>query len=206
MKKIFTLFSFLLMAAGAFAQNYYVFADKDGNVYEDGVTIECTDAEDDGWGGAIVNSGLYARNENAPSSYQVAAQAEITKLDNGAVQLCFPTNCISYSSTGKQKETEKVKFNQGNQMSLMTEWIAEAYGDCIVKYTLNMYDGFASKGKRTITVNYKFTDPANIGQTETKTVKPEAYYDAQGRRTDGATRGLNIVRMSDGSVKKVVGK
>ncbi|MCR5129988.1 MAG: hypothetical protein K6C10_00815 [Prevotella sp.] len=206
MKKIFTLFSFLLMASGAFAQDYYVFADKDGNVYEDGVTIERADAEDDGWGGAIVYSGLYAKNVSAPSSYQVAAQAEITKLDNGALQLCFPTNCVFYSSTGKQKETAKTKFDQGKQMDLMTEWTPEAYGECTVTYTLNMYDGFASKGKRTITVNYKYTDPANIGQAETKTATPKAYYDAQGRRTDGASRGINIVRMSDGSVRKVIGK
>ena len=46
MKKIFTLLSFLMLGAMAFAQQYYVFADKDGNVIEDGATITRTEVED----------------------------------------------------------------------------------------------------------------------------------------------------------------
>ena len=48
-------------------------------------------------------------------------------------------------------------------------------------------------------------DPDGILDVEAgEEVKEVARYDAQGRRLQGAQRGLNIIRYSDGSTRKVV--
>lgn len=204
MKNLFSLFFLWMISSVAFAQEYYVFSDKDGKVFEDGATIECTETEELGPGMVMIPSGLYVKNVEAPSDYEVSVQANISRIDNGELQLCFPSNCAYYSTTGKQSETGKAKIAQGSVQNLMTEWVPAGYGECSVTYTLKMYQSFFSKGERTITVNYKYLDPAAITQTEANTTIPESHFDMQGRRAEATTRGLSIIRMSDGSVKKVI--
>ncbi len=195
------------------AQNMYVFSDKDGNVYDDGATIVCSEVEDDGFGGIMIPSGLYVKNADAPDGCQVSIQANITRIDNGALQLCFPVNCESYTTTGQQGETSKTPVGVGDVKNLMTEWLPTQYGECVVTYTAKMYQTLFAKGERTITVNYKYASPTGIEQMEAVGTQPAACYDLQGRRTDALQRdgkmstpkrGLNIIVMSDGSVRKVV--
>ncbi len=193
MKKIFTLLCIFMMGTAAFAQDLYVFCDKEGNVYEDGATIVCSEVEDDGFGTIMVPSGLYVKNVGAPSGYSASAVADITKKDNGAVQLCFPTNCISYSTVGKQAETEKGTLAQGETKNMMTEWLPTAYGECTVTYTLKIYQGLFSKGSRTITVNYLYADPASISQVKNGTTAKVTYYNLKGQRVEKPTKGLYIL-------------
>lgn len=204
MKKNFTLFSLWMMCSVAMAQEYYVFSDKDGNVFDDGATIVCDEPEELGPGMDMIPSGLYVKNVEAPSNYEVSVQANITRIDSGELQLCFPQSCSYYNTTGKQSETGKAKVAQGSVQNLMTEWVPRGYGECIVIYTLKMYESFFSKGERTITVNYKYIDPAAISQPETHTAVPVTVYDMQGRRTETAAGGLQLIRMSDGSVRKTI--
>lgn len=204
MKNLFTLFSLWMMSCVAFSQNYYVFSDKDGNVFDDGVTIVRTDTEELGPDMPMVPSGLYVKNVEAPSNYEVSVQANIERIDSGELQLCFPSSCTFYNTTGKQSETGRAKIAQGSVQNLMTEWVPAGYGECSVIYTLKMYQSFFSKGERTITVHFKYLDPAGITQPETNTSAAESFFDMQGRRAEATTRGLSIIRMSDGSVKKVI--
>lgn len=204
MKNLFTLFSLWMMSCVAFSQNYYVFSDKDGNVFDDGVTIVRTDTEELGPDMPMVPSGLYVKNVEAPSNYEVSVQANIERIDSGELQLCFPQSCSYYNTTGKQNETGRAIIEQGNVQNLMTEWVPREFGECIVTYTLKMYQSFFSKGERTITVHFKYLDPAGITQPETNTSAAESFFDMQGRRAEATTRGLSIIRMSDGSVKKVI--
>ena len=92
MKKIFILLSLCLLTLSASAQQY-VFTDKNGNVLEDGVTITCNEAEDDGFGGIALSPGISVKNVNASEGSELAIEATISKIDNGSLQLCFPTNC-----------------------------------------------------------------------------------------------------------------
>ncbi len=192
MKKLFTLLSFVLLGTVAYAQDTYAFSDKDGNVYEDGVTIERNEAEDDGFGGIMVPSGLYAKNVNG-GDYQISIVADITKLDNGSVMLCFPDLCKYYATTGKQTETGKIALSVGEAKDMMTEWLPTAYGECSVTYTMNIKDGILDKGQRTITVNYKYADPSGIDEVKGAKTTAGTYYNLSGQRVENPTKGLYIV-------------
>ena len=153
MKKFFTLLSLCLLALSASAQQY-VFTDKEGNVLEDGVTIYCSNAEDDGFGGIALSPGISVKNVNASEGSQLAIEATISKIDNGSVQLCFPTNCQVYNATGTYEPSEKATLATGETKGIQTEWLPETYGECTVTYKAKGYTGFASEVCRTVTVKY----------------------------------------------------
>jgi hypothetical protein len=206
MKKIFTLLSFLMLGAMAFAQQYYVFADKDGNVIEDGATITRTEVEDDGFS-VLLKSGLYLKNVDAPSNYTATVKANITRIDNGAVQLCFPTNCYSYDKVGTHGSDDKAALEQGKVKDLLSEWLPTAYGECIVEYTVQNYQGAFPKNKYTVTVKYKYAGATGIEQVKNSQSEGRCqYFDLMGHQSMSAQRGLNIVRSSDGSVRKYIRK
>jgi len=207
MKKLFTLLAFSVFATGAFAQaSYYVFCDKDGNVYDNDVTITCDKADDDGFGGVMVHSGLYVMNADAPTDYTVSVKANIVKMDNGNVQLCFPVTCMNYSNTGLQSETGKTSLAQGTPKDMQTEWLPIDYGECVVVYSLFTYQTIIKKATRTITVNYKYADPAGVSMVDGGSAAPQSLSDLQGRRVAAGGKGLCLVRMADGSIRKVVTK
>ena len=191
-----------MLGTTTFAQTY-VFCDKDGNVVENGATIERTEVTDDGFEN-LIKSGLYVMNQNAPENYQVTVSANITRIDNGAVQLCFPTNCYSYNTVGTHGGDAKGSVAQGEKQDIQSEWIPTAYGECTVIYTLTNYQGAFPKDKLTATVHYKYADPSGIQQTKSGTTTGiTQQYDLLGRQTTASHRGLTIVRLTDGSVKKV---
>lgn len=206
MKKLFTLLFLSVLAAAAYAQSsYYVFCDKDGHEYDNDATITCDQAEVDAFGGVQMPSGLYVKNVDAPDGYKVAAQANITSMDNGSVQLCFPVNCLSYTSKGTQKETDKTSLSQGATQNMQTEWLPAAYGDCKVVYSLITYQTIIKKATRTITVNYHYGDPTGVSTVNgTGTKAVQTLCDLQGRSLTAGGKGLSLVRMADGSIRKVV--
>ena len=169
MRRCFLVLTAFLVAgcAGAWAQNgsdefFYQFSDKDGNVIADGTTIVCSEAEEDMFGGVEISSGLFVKNVSAPSNYMVRIDTEITRIDNGAVQVCFPTNCYSFRETGLYK-SESTQMADGEMKSIQSEWIpedAETFGECFVTYTAMsmMSMGFSSidKGGPSVTVHYVF--------------------------------------------------
>ena len=134
MKKFFTFLSLCLLSITVSAQEY-VFTDKEGNVFEDGTVINRTNVEDDGFGGINLPANLFVKNVNAEEGCQVAIEAQITKIDNGDLQLCFPTNCQSYSEIGTYEPNGKATLAIGESKDLMTEWLpGEACRSITVKY------------------------------------------------------------------------
>lgn len=154
MKKTFTLFATLALASATFAQDY-VFTDQQGNVLDDGATIERTEVEDDGFGGELIPGKLFVKNNADTSGKQVAIVTEVNRIDNGALQLCFPTNCQTYSEAGTYETLEKGTIAVGEQKDLQTEWLPENDGQCIVTYKIKTYQSLASAVVRTLTVKYK---------------------------------------------------
>ena len=205
MKKLFTfLFFSMWIAATVSAQSNetgYAFADKDGNVFTAEELI-CNDVEDDGFGSVQVPSNLYIKNVSGEEGTSVAIQANITKIDNGDVQLCFPVNCASYHSLGEQKVTEKAELAIGEVKSLQTEWIPVSEGECIVVYTAIVYKGAFKRGTFSITVKYQ-NGTAGIAATQVGCQRSKPIYDLAGRQLTKMHRGLNIIRMADGTVRKV---
>ena len=155
MKKLFTLISCFLLTFTASAQEF-VFTDLAGNVLENGALITRTEPTDDGFGGIELSGGIAVKNVEAPDGCQVSIAATITKIDNGSLQLCFPTNCQVYSATGTFEPNEKATLAAGETKTIQTEWLPTAYGECSVTYTAKAHQGIASHECRTVTVNYKY--------------------------------------------------
>ena len=212
MKKIFTLFFAVISAASLSAQDtktYFQFADKDGNIIPDGTTIVRDVPETDDFGSAIIHSGLYIKNVEAPEDTPLWLVSDITKIDNGTLQVCFPQNCISYSRVSSNK-SGATTIASGQQADIQSEWLPTAYGECIVTYTATPLEEFGktyieNEGP-SVTVRYILPDPVGIHQKDAAKATPVATYDAQGRLTSPTGRGIRIVRMSDGSVRKVIGQ
>jgi len=198
---IFLLMSLYGMTAMAQNTTGYVFCDKDGNEIT-ATEITCSNAEDDGFGGILVPSGLYVKNVSGDDGTTVAVKADITRLDNGSVQVCFPLNCLSKSTTGEIAENGKGTIAIGQVKDLMTEWLPTAYGECVVEYTATIYKGAFKRGSFSITANYKYVDAAGAGTLPAVGNSRITHsYDLSGRR---ATKGLRIVRKADGTVRKVI--
>ena len=161
MKKIFTLLTTFALATATYAQDY-VFTDQQGNVLEDGATIERTETEDDGFGGSFIPGHLYVKNNADNAGKQVAIVTEISQIDNGALQLCFPVNCQSYSEAGTNETAEKASIAVGEQKDLQTEWLFESEGQCIVTYKIKAYQSLASEVVRTLTVKYKYGNSQQV--------------------------------------------
>lgn len=205
LKKSFILLA-LMTTSMVYAQDYYVFTDKDGSVIENHATITRTDVEDDGFG-IVLNSDLYVKNVAAPDNYQVTVTANITQLDNGAVQLCFPSNCYSYSMVGTYGGEEKTSIAMGNSKSIASEWLPVDYGECVVEYTAMSYQGIFAKDSHTVTVEYRYANPAGVYQvSDGLTTGPRQFYNLLGHRVRAVQRGLGIVRSSDGRVRKYFNK
>lgn len=155
--------------ADALAQNGsddygFQFTDMEGNVIADGTTIVRDEAEEGLFGDIEIGSGLFVKNVGAPSNYLVRIDTEITRIDNGSVQVCFPVNCYSFSSTGLFN-SETTKMAEGEIKSIQSEWIpAEpgAYGECYVTYTamgmISMGIAAIDKGGPSVTVHYIYSD------------------------------------------------
>ena len=212
MKKLFTFI--VLLTAGltaSYAQainDSYQFVDKDGNIIENGTTVVRNEPEIDPFGGVAFLSGLYVKNVSAPSNYSVRIHTTITRLDNGNVQVCFPTLCHNYDFVGSTNKSEEGKVASGDAKSIQAEWLpanATSYGECIVTHQAMALEPFGKTWLEnegpSVTVHYIFADPAGIQQVQTN--RQAIWHDAEGRLLSAPRHGLNIVRLGDGTVRKV---
>lgn len=211
MKKLFTL---LFIALGTMSANAQLqFVDKDGNEVPNGTTLNIEAvALDDGFGGTLIeaNSGLSVKN-TSDKTVGTSVDWQVEQLDNGAVQVCFPEACVSHNATGLYN-TDKGTLEANETRALNSEWYPDTYGQAKVKYTLLAYD-YSPLGYNNVRdiaivyINYTYTDPATAIEShnaERRTVKD--IYTLNGTRTAQTHRGINIVRMSDGSVRKIIAK
>ena len=101
MKKLFTLFWGLLTVLGLQAQSEFPvqYADKDGNIIENGSTLVLTEYEADAFGSIEMPTNLYVKNMTS-ESVQIGGIYTIETLDNGRFQTCFPENCVTQDKPG----------------------------------------------------------------------------------------------------------
>ena len=197
MKRIFTLCMGLIAALAIQAQNAFPlqFVDKNGNEVTDGTTLNITEAEDDGFGGILMPSGLSVKNTSS-DEVQCGGSFTISSMSNGAFQSCFPSNCMQASGAGSYS-TQDGAIAAGEQKSMQTEWLPTAEGTCTVAYQLLTYKKNVITQKWTVdkqgpTVTLNFTYNTS-GISTVKTRRPVTYYDMQGRRVARPGKGLYIV-------------
>ncbi len=215
MKK-FIAFCFLMIAATvcgtvqAEVDRTFGFVDKDGKVIADRAVLTVTKAEVSDFGDVQLNSGLWVKN-NTASAASLVIKYNITQLDNGKVEVCFPSSC-SYQTAVGEYSTSPGEMAGSITQSLASEWfpVAEkAYGKCTVIYTIvpvkitnfvtGTYDVLGEGAK--VTVNYKYGAGA-VRDIEAGDASIEAIYTVTGQRVDKFVPGVNIVKLSNGKTIK----
>ena len=223
MKKIYTLIAALAFAAGSFAQtdNTFEFVDKDGNVVPDGSTITVNEVSDDGMGTLMIKTGLHVVSHSS-NKEGIGLTFNLSKMDNGALSVCFPGNCINYEAVGDYDNKTAIVDPNMNK-DFQTEWLPATYGTATATFTLSRYEVVKKTVPRlgvtieevgdkiadgpTVTVNFVYTDPTAINGVESSSKKSVvARYNANGQRIAEPQHGLNIVKYSDGTTRKVVVK
>lgn len=143
MKKIFTfllLFGMSVVTLPALAQDIdesYAFADKDGNVIENGSTVLCNVVEQYDEGGTeVILSGVSVKNISGSASDYIKMLYKIERIDNGSYQICFPTSCNTKDNVGSYETP--VGMLMGNVQDIQSEWFPTEDGECVVTLTLEI--------------------------------------------------------------------
>lgn len=224
MKKSLLLFVAAMLvggAANAQIDNTLQFVDASGNVVEDGATVngEVEYIDMGAYGGYYqVNSGLYVKN-NSSETVGVSVAGEITRLDNGRLDCCFPSDCMSLSSVGAFEAAAGVLEDSAEPYPFSTEWFPASntsYGQCTATFRLILREssvndwGLPVAGDviaqgPSVTVNFVF-DEESAGITGIETVEnnePVGYYTLDGQKLSAPRKGaVNIVKYANGKTAK----
>lgn len=206
MKKIFTLIAVLGMAAYASAQSF-VFT-KGGEVVEDNATFTfyAEEVEEDwGYGPEIIlhlaaPEDLVLKNN---TSEDIPITAILTYSDERPwpIRWCMGETCKEVGDS-PYEITEVLPANSTMRLDYhVDEFSVGIYGSFAANMNIE-----ANGESRSININLVYLDPASVGEVSKANVTEVARYAADGRQLTQPQRGLNIVRMSDGSVKKVMNK
>lgn len=223
----------LMMSAGAFAQVEFV--DAGGNVIPNGSTVVRNQIEKPVPVLEMyqINSGISVKNTSS-SAVSVKSQLDSEDLPFGQLGLCFPGSCwinlgdfkgsypthkpvqANLAADGPWTSSEGT-LGAGKTESLQTEWKLNSLG-------LSTFDPSKDNGSftatysllvggktvSTIKVLYSTDPKASTGiagvKTEVDNKTVVATYNAAGLKVAPGTKGLNIVKYSDGSSKKIVVK
>ena len=190
MKKMITLAAALFVGAMVVnaddIDHTFEFVDADGNVVADGSTLTLTKVVDDEFIGTYISSGLYVKNTtNATAS--VAADYTLSALDNGTLQICFPTLCVAKTSTGSYT-TATGDLTAGEKRNLSAEWIFSASGTCVMTIHLKVmkksaeypYPSSVVAYGPKVTMNFVY-DPTGINSVSTDKTPTTNVYDATGK-------------------------
>lgn len=231
MKKIFTLMTALLtLAATGRAQvgqeeeeldDTFVFTDLEGNVVSDGTVLTVSTIDDEGR--MVVP--LKVRNV-AGDRVAVSMDENIDAMPTGKWQTCAFGNCIVLPASGY---SAKNIVDEEYQQNIETEWYPElgSYATWDATLQIHVFNieskmmfgqvldqpgneviGYGPK----VTIHFEYKDAQGTSGIRsaagTSTAVPQAGYALDGRQLQGSRlqsrpRGLSIIRMSDGSVRKV---
>ena len=188
------------------------FADSEGNIIADGTVLTLNtpeEMEDEFDDGVIIPSGVYVKNTTAEDVY-CGTEYTVSQISNGALQTCFPLNCIQRRSTGTWP-SEVGTINGNVLKSMQTEWIPDAEGTLqatfqLLKYKLNPITKkytVESNGPE-IQMNFEW-NPASIWvlENDLRNISRVEYFTMDGRRATVPSHGLFVVRVtySNGAVK-----
>lgn len=197
-----------------------VFVDANGNVVPDGTTIELRDVE----GGDIdpmtgetaalqIPTGLSVRKV---TDGKVAAQMniDISSMPNGSFQTCSFGSCLpEWTKAGVYTSSKNIVTKELEPIT--TEWYPEAYATWTAtlqiqymkiepnRFGLEQATSTVVGNGPKVTLRFVYADPAGIKDVDTnRQVVEVEHFDISGKRTDVSRKGVHLVRMSDGTVKK----
>jgi len=220
MKKLFSsLILFFCAMAPSMAQTgeSFQFIDAQDNTVPDGSTITVSELIEDEFMGNNMNSGLKVKNVGLTAEY-VRVVYDITTLDNGRLQVCFPVTCNNQDAKGTY-ETTPGSMAPGAVYDLQSEWFPTAFGICVVTYRLEVmkqvglfpYQSYEKVADGpSVTVVYNYADPVIVTNIESYLLHASpsiVSFDLLGRPVARmGSKALRIVRLQDGTVQKRVVK
>lgn len=221
MKKIFTLLMFVMATvSSAWADDdaTITFVDAEGNVVKSGsvVTVNTYGKELDQDGNEVeasyFDSGIFLRL-NSESGIEIQAVVSVATIDNGT---------LDEALTGrKNSSTEAHDYTTGYSSfypdapirSLNLMWTPEDYGTCEVTLQVNVFkrNGIFPpftyekvEDGPTVTVRFVYSNDDSTGiSTASADAQPVARYTLDGQMSTTTRPGLNIVRYSDGTTRKI---
>lgn len=219
MKKILTLCLALVCSTMLLAQadNTFRFVDKNGNVYPDGTVLNLTEVEKSDFDEWQINSGLFLENTTT-STQNARVTVNVKSLTEGSsIKFCVLFNCSNYEAVGSYSKSGSE--TAGKKDDLMLEWLTPYEedeqgnwtplpGSASITLSVDVMnaDGSVRASGPSIDINFTYTDPAGVNGITTDTdATVTARYNARGQRLDAPTRGLNIVRLSNGkTIKQII--
>ena len=141
MRKFFTFLSvFALATCSLMAQDIdqnFVFVDENEEIIENGATIVRNLIETNEEGLEVIYSGLSVADMGAASNVFLKMIYNITQIDNGSFQICFPMTCNMQTTTGMY-ETSPGQVSMGLQ-DIQSEWFPTADGSCVVTLSIETF-------------------------------------------------------------------
>lgn len=198
------------------------FCYADGTLVPNGSVVNASSFVEDPFGGDFIPSQLYMVNLlNEKVGVQLTMTIE--NLSSGEVQFCLLGNCTAYHDTSSH--VKKGIIGSSKIDDLMLEWFPgvvtdyggivfdpTAYGTTTITLHVDEVEFDDSKFSSsygeilnygpTITVNFIYDDPTDIDRILEKEENATSYYNLAGQRTSSLTKGINILRLSNGKTIK----
>lgn len=203
MKKFFTLISAALMASAVQAQ--VVFLDPEGNEYADGSSMTIKSQSDPDFPEDVYYECPIIKNKGA-QAVNVSLTVNILELpENTAIADCFGGACINFDVVGSHTTIAREVPADGT-LSTQVEWnswngVGLDTTQASIELTANVGDE-----KTTITVTYVYDNGGNRLNGTKTAATVVACYSILGRPTSPNTKGIVLMEMSDGTVRKVINK
>ena len=190
----------------------FIFVDEEGNEIADGSTVTFVGGKPNPITGKIQVDVEVSVKNTLPSAEYCSLHIVTTSLPSGSITSCFPSLCTN--NIPADYESDSGSLFSGETRGLQTEWMVEDgnYGTATLTLQLRHMEKFATtyipvgEGP-TINVNLIYSDPAAIdgieGNDNTRIV---ARYNANGQIVKSPVKGVNILKLSNGKVVKVIEK
>ena len=206
MKKLFTTLVFAFVGM-VYAHAQVQFVDNDGNVIPDGseVTFTTLDAELLQYGMIQIPMELSLKNAGTtPVDCTVEYNVTHIDTDKGSFYCCAFGDCVRFNQIGTlTKGPVSIDAGSIDTTLRQTEWSAKSetsYG----KVQFIITASFASEST-SINVTLEYADPTSVSNIRNSGNTTEtARYNTAGQRIYQPQRGINIVRYSDGTTKKII--
>ena len=190
----------------------FIFVDEEGNEIADGSTVTFV-GKPHPFTGKVSQVDVEVSVKNTlPSAEYCSLHIVTDTLPSGSITCCFADQCRD--NIPADYESASGSFVSGDTKGLQTEWMVEDgnYGTATLTLQLRHMEKFATtyipvgEGP-TINVNLIYSDPAAIdgieGNDNTRIV---ARYNANGQIVKSPVKGVNILKLSNGKVVKVIEK
>lgn len=196
MKKFLLTLGVIFASLTASAQ--LVFVDAEGKELADGATVTMDKGHLNDFDEYQINlEGISIKN-TTDKGMRFDMTFHVTEIPSGGFNCCFGGTCLAPVNKPSELLLEQMvsKANAVDEI-LNTEWVTAPgkYGTC--KVTISLSTG------RTLNVHFVYADPSPV-QGVTLGKKIAGCFDATGKPLDKLQKGLNLVRYTDGTVRKMI--